>query len=518
MSSTLAVPRAAAPDRLIGDQRPRIFSAPPSVSSAGVEAVELAASAGLVLDPWQAWLLEQGLAEQSDGRWAAFEVAMLLSRQNGKGGVLEAVALAGLYLFGDRFIGWSAHEFKTCQEGFRRVLGLIEGSDDLRRRVKRVRTSHGEEGIELLGGQRLRFMARSTGSGRGFSGQRLILDEAQHLGEAAIEAVLPTMSAQPNPQVWYAATAPDPEIAPCGVLARLRRRALRGKDRSLVYAEWSADVCDHDCAPDCAEHDQIGDPCTWARANPALGIRISAEHVEREMAAMGLSGFLRERLGVGRWPVEGGAWEVVGEEAWDALSDLGSEVVDPVCLAAAVTPAADYGAVAAVGRRPDGLLHVEIVEHRARTSWIPGRLVELAAEHQPCATVVASVGADAMLIPALVANGFVRIAPAAAAPATGQVLLAPYAREIAQGAGMFRESVTDARTLRHLGQAELAVALAGAVKRDLAGAWGWGRRDTTVDLSPLQAASEALWGFAVRSPLTGPPGEKRYFLDLEASP
>jgi len=110
----------------------------------------------------------------------------------------------------------------------------------------------------------------------------------------------------------------------------------------------------------------------------------------------------------------------------------------------------------------------------------------------------------------------VRIAPAAPPPATGHVLLCPYAREIAQGAGMFYEAVTDSKTLRQLGQPELAVALAGAVKRPLAGAWGWGRRDGSVDLSPLQAASGALWGFALREHLAGPTGEKRYFLDLEA--
>ena len=65
------------PDVLIGSQRPRVCSLPPStVSSAGAEAVELAATAGLVLDDWQAWALEQslGLHQTRAGgaaRWAA---------------------------------------------------------------------------------------------------------------------------------------------------------------------------------------------------------------------------------------------------------------------------------------------------------------------------------------------------------------------------------------------------------------------------------------------------------------
>ena len=115
--------------------------------------------------------------------------------------------LAGLFLFGEQLILHSAHEFKTAAEAFRRVLALVEGSDDLRRHVKKVRTSHGDEGIELMTGQRLRFVARSTGSGRGFSGDCVILDEAYKLPREALGALLPTLSARPNPQLWYTSSA-----------------------------------------------------------------------------------------------------------------------------------------------------------------------------------------------------------------------------------------------------------------------------------------------------------------------
>jgi hypothetical protein len=99
-----------------------------------------------------------------------------------QGRILEARELAGLFLFGEQLILHSAHEFKTAQEAFRRVLGLIQNTPDLDKLVSRVRTSHGEEGVELRNGARLRFVARSTGSGRGFSGDVVILDEAYNLG------------------------------------------------------------------------------------------------------------------------------------------------------------------------------------------------------------------------------------------------------------------------------------------------------------------------------------------------
>lgn len=105
---------------------PRIMHAPAGPSSAGREAVDLAKLAGLVLDDWQALVLEHSLTERTDGRWAAFEVGLNVPRQNGKGSVLEARELAGLFLLGERLIIHSAHQFDTSLEAFRRLLFLIE--------------------------------------------------------------------------------------------------------------------------------------------------------------------------------------------------------------------------------------------------------------------------------------------------------------------------------------------------------------------------------------------------------
>src|SRR4051812_40865994 len=190
-----------------------------------------------MLDDWQRHILSVALGERSDGKWAAFEVGLIVGRQNGKGAVLEARELAGLFLFGEDLILHSAHEFKTAQEAFRRLLALVQSTSDLDRRVMRVRTSHGEEGIELKGGQRLRFVARSTGSGRGFSGHTLILEEAYNRSPEALAALLPTMAARPNPQLWYTSSAPldRPE---CAVLRRLCKRGREGESEALAYMEF----------------------------------------------------------------------------------------------------------------------------------------------------------------------------------------------------------------------------------------------------------------------------------------
>jgi hypothetical protein len=497
-SSVLDAPAGA----LQGDQRPRICWVPDDAGDGpGAEAVDLAASAGLKLDPWEAFVLEQSLRERGD-RWAAFEVGLLVSRQNGKGSILEARELAGLYLLDERLILHSAHEYKTAAEGFRRILSLIENTDHLRRRVRQIRTSHGEEGIELLDGARLRFIARTGGSGRGFTGDCIILDEAYNLPDAATEALMPTVSAMPNPQIWYTSSAPDKDLAPCNHLGRVRRRGIKGADPGLAYFEWSIDPHGDLCGPGCGEHDDPASVRSWAKANPGLGIRISVEHVAREFASMSAAGFGRERLGVGNYPMDADAWQVIDEDAWAALEDPASQAGDPVCFAADVTPDRSWGSVAVAGRRADGLTHGEVVDHRPKTSWMVPRLLELQERWKPCAVVIDAAGAAGSLIAELEEAGFESVGAAADPPEGGKALVKPTAREAAQACGLFYDAATDGRTLRHLGQPELAVALAGALKRPLGDAWAWDRKGSGVDITPLVAATLACWGLAVRGHLT----------------
>jgi hypothetical protein len=56
------------------------------------------------------------------------------------------------------------------------------------------------------------------------------------------------------------------------------------------------------------------------------------------------------------------------------------------------------------------------------------------------------------------------------------------------------ETRANAGTLSHSGQPQLAAAVAGARKRPIgdAGGWGWDRRDATVTIHPLVAATLAL--------------------------
>ncbi|GLP71047.1 terminase [Streptomyces sp. TUS-ST3] len=495
----------AEPELLRGVQRPRLFTAPPTfLSSAGQEAVELAAHAGLDLMPWQRHVLDVGLREREDGQWAAFEVAVNVPRQNGKGGVIEARELAGLFLLGERLIIHSAHEFKTARVAFQRIQSLIMGCPDLRKRVSRMLCNTTETSITLVTGQSLQFIARSGGSGRGWTGDCNILDEDMILGDDAMGALMPTMSAVENPQLWYLGSA---GIGSQSVqLGRLRRRALAAleagePDPSLTYFEWSVDPHLDECPPGCTDHDSADDPASWAKANPSLGYLITPEFVRNERASLGSSGiFERERLGVGDYPSdEADTWQVIAEDVWRALAvgDVReiaeARMTAPVALAIDMTPERSHAAICAAIRWRGGV-HVTVVDHRPGTGWIVERAKELHGKWNPRCWVVDPASPAASLIPTL----------EDAEEGLGVEVVKPKAREMAAACGQFYDAVTT-QSLTHFDDAPLASALAGAQKRDLGDAWAWARRTVGVDISPLVAATEAAWGLSAE--VEEPPGD-----------
>lgn len=471
-----------------GVQTPRVFTAPPYHYSAGQEAVELAAAVGLHLDPWQQHVLKHGLGEREDGKWSAFEVVVNVPRQNGKGGIIEARELAGMFLFNEKLIIHSSHEFKTTKEAMRRLVGLIENSDMLRRRVKHIRTTTGQEAIELRDGRRICFLARSKGAGRGFTADCVILDEAMILGDAEMSAIGPTQAAVPNPQRWYLGSAGigDQSVQ----LGRLRRLALEGTAPALAYNEWSISPHADECLPGCTEHDDVDSPESWAKANPAMGIRVSQSFIANERMSMATQAFATERLGVGVYPSEGGdGWKVIAEDAWRALTDPSSEPSDPVVFSIDATPERSHAAIGVAGASGEQT-HIEVVDHRPGIKWVVARVVELVERWEAGPVIVDEGGPAGSLIPDLVAAGV--------------EVRSPKVREIAQACGQLYDAVTE-QTVVHLDQANLAVSLAGAEQRPLGDAWAWARKSENVDISPLMAVTLAAWGLLTREEAEGAP-------------
>jgi hypothetical protein len=466
---------------------PRVATFPEAGSSAGREVIDLAREAGLVLDPWQQFVIEHSLRERADGKWAAIEVGLDVPRQNGKGSVLEARELGGLFILDEPLVVHSAHQFDTSLEAFRRLLFLIENTPYLSRRVKRVSRSHGEEGIELMNRQRVRFRTRTKGGGRGFTGDCLILDEAMILPEKAFGALLPTLSARPNPQVWYTGSAVDQAVHEEGVVfARVRERGIKGA-RRLAYFEWSAyPETGTSIDPSDLPAGLVVDREAWARANPGLGVRISEDFIEMELGAMDPRTFAVERLGIGDWPeTDPDAGSVIPIALWRELVDPASSINERLCLAFDINPERSSTAIVAAGLRRDELAHVECVERNPGTGWVVQRLAELVAKHRPSTVVCDANGPAASLIGDL-ADAGVQVTTVAS-------------NDLAKACGVFFDLVQE-RRVRHLGAPELDSAVRGAAKRPLVDSWAWSRKTSKVDISPLVAATLAAWHATAHDP------------------
>jgi hypothetical protein len=469
----------AASSVLLGEQRPRLLSLPHDGDdeSEGCDAVELARQAGLLLDDWQRFVLRKALRKRRNGKWSAFEVCLILARQNGKGSVLEALELAALFLFDDvRLILHSAHKFDTAADAFRRILGLIEANPDFASEVAKVIRSHGSESIELKNGKRLRFIARSSGAGRGFAADLVILDEAYDISDDAMASMLPTLSTRPNPQVWYTSTAGGQMSVQ---LARVRERGLRGDDSSLAFFEWSADPDAYNAA----------DPGCWAQANPGLDIRISRDYIELEHAALTAEAFARERLSVGDYPAPGNAWLVLPRAWWEATTMTAEQREHRPArrvFAIDTTPDRAWTAAAMAGERPGGKIQLELAEHLPGTKWVVPWAVERDAMWRPECWVVDQRAQAGSLVTDLEDAGLTVVA-----------LPGP---EVAHACAGLYDAYRD-EVLVHDGHPDVAVALAGGHWRAQGETRVFDRRKPgrgggpLLDLSPLYAFALACHGW-----------------------
>ena len=136
---------------LLGNQRPRLESIPEYNETLGPEIIGLAESAGLYLDDWQQYVLTNAMGITLEKKWSAFEVALIVSRQNGKGSILEARELAGLFMIKtDREMLHTAHESKTASKHYYRIMSLIDNTPELRKQVKSTYQSWGRESIVTI--------------------------------------------------------------------------------------------------------------------------------------------------------------------------------------------------------------------------------------------------------------------------------------------------------------------------------------------------------------------------------
>lgn len=468
---------------------PAYSSGPDYHQTFGPEVADLASSVGFAPDPEQALALDMMFGIDERGKSTAFEAAVIACRQNMKTGLFKQAALGWLFITDQELIVWSAHEFSTAQEAFRDMENLIMGSSSLSKRVKQIHRASGSEGIELKNGHRLNFKARTKHGGRGLTGDKVVLDEGFALTPAHLGALLPTLSARPDPQVVYGSSA---GLRSSGPLRKIRDRGRAGSSRRLVYLEWGAPrvACENEkCTHEPGEFEgcQMDNVANWKRANTLLG-RIRAngtgmtlEYVQSERDALPPEEFGRERMG---WWDDPTTSELFGPKKWEN----GERPERPAGLAIAafgiaVSMDLTSSAIVAGGADAEGSW-MKPLQHGPKTSWVVDKAKELQAAYG-ATCVIDGRGPGAVLIPHLEKAG-VRLHVASTA-------------DVLDACATLETKVKDGQLL-HTPAAELDDAVIGAVKRPVGDRWALGRKDATDDITPLEAGTLAIWLAGVEVP------------------
>lgn len=454
-------------DVLTGSQEPRVRSCPDYEFTSGPDAVAIYESTGRRLDLWQRTSLDDHCAEKPDGSWLTLESAEEVPRQNGKGEIINALMLLHMFVLHTQTTIYSAHEFKTAKEAYLKVFALIKNTPALDKKVEYYHNSNEDTSIKLKTGERLRFLTRSKDGGRGFTGDVIIFDEAFNLAQSALSALLPTLSARPNPHIYYFSST-GKDTSESDVFKAIKDRGEAGRP-NLIWISYSADPKHFD--PDSAE--------TRAQANPAYNVRIFDGFIEVERANMSEVDFLRERLGI--WDDTKTA-SVIDLDIWASRGDPLSSPYDPVAFAIDIPPDSSFTSVAIAGARPDGKIHTEVVKRSRGTGWVVDFIEEMRDKWHPSQIALDAKGPAGALLSSFAVAGV-------------EITTVSYEEHI-QACALFKMLVEN-DGLRHTEQAGLTAALTAARKRDAgeAGGWLWNRRDET-DISPLVAATLATFAHA----------------------
>jgi hypothetical protein len=303
------------------------------------------------------------------------------------------------------------------------------------------------------------------------------LDEAQELVASEIAAIVPIMSAMPNPQMLYFGTVKADAYVFRGVVERGRKRI---GDR-LAYVEHSA--------PDDADSEDIE-----ARliANPAAPHRISLEFMQSEYEAFKAAGaeaeWRMERLSI--WPAETAIGSVIGVAEWESLlkPSIGLPRDGALSVGVAISPDREWSTVG-IAWESNGLTMLDVAQHAKGTEWVLPWLVQLAQRRKIASVSVDQGGpAGTLLVGMGAAHLPVRVADTQAY------------KTVCAG---FVDSVRHQK-IRHRGQPELTVAANGVKEHRVGDGFVFARRDSGVLISPLESVALAAWG------LTPNPKQKEF--------
>lgn len=451
---------------LLGSQEPCVRVAPQYAETDGIQAEQILRNGELMLDPWQGLVLCDWMALAPSGKWLCRTCGGSVPRQNGKTGLVEARAEAGMIMYNEQVI-YTAHLQKTATETFEEMASFFD-TPKLRKYLKDIKTALGREQIILKSGARVKFLARTRNGGRGQHGDLLIFDEAQELSIEAQASFIPAISASINPQTVYTGTPPDPS-SDGAVFRGIRDKAINGKTQSTAWFEYSVE--------------EIGDVTNrdrWVETNPALGRRILPTTIEGELEQMPADTFARERLGYWTPVVKHELDYALDKDVWEACKS--TEPKPEGKTAYGVKFSADGSTVALCGAViPDsGPTRISLIELRPTghgIGWLADWLNQR-YKKASCVVIDGRNGVDVLVE---------RIADTWKVKGS---IIRPTSRDMIAATGTLTNALNEKSVTWFHQQEALNDSAITSVKRSLGGGWCFGGDNST----PIEAASLALWG------------------------
>ncbi|MFE6816023.1 terminase large subunit domain-containing protein [Streptomyces sp. NPDC057677] len=505
---TWAPPASFAADLLdrYGLTCPPLWGTPrnPAFPSLGPKLWKVMERLGAPPMPWQKYVSDVALEiNPATGLFVHREVGLSVSRQQGKTELTLAAQVHRALAWPRQRIVYAAQTRGMARERWEDEFWEKIAASPIAPRA-RIRKSNGNEAILWPKTRsRMGITANTEKAGHGPPLDLGFIDEAfAHEDDRLEQAFSPAMLTRPMAQLWWASAG--------GTEKSVWLNGKRAKGRELIEALWAALEEDPAAprprsayfewfAPDTMARD---DPATWYATLPALGHTVTEDTIRAELEKMKAAEFDRAYLNRTRKSTPPDDPNIPKGE-WPGLAEA-SSMPAAVELALAVDVSQDrkHASIGAAIKRPDGRVHLELIDRRAGTAWVVPAVVRLAALWQPLVVAVSGSGTPAgSLVDDLVTAGITapkKNKKGDPVPHRGHLVVVR-GGDMTEACGQLADALRQ-DTVRHIDQAPLTAAVNGGRTRRIGDAWVIDRTASLVDVAPLVAVTEARWALLTKGP------------------
>lgn len=423
--------------------------------------------------PWQEYVADVTGEVDTDGHLFYDTVVLVVGRQVGKTTLLEAKNTAKAWRRPQSRLVYGAQDrgaarIKVIDDYHGRHLSNCAATRGLYTVVK----SNGREGIDWVNGSKLVIVANTDTAGHGLSDvDDVTIDEAfSHVDLTIPTALEPTMLVNTDPQLWVASAVGDGTDGLLMHFQELGAASLTDPDTRTAYFEWSA-----------AADVDVLDPKVWAATIPAYGLTLSERAVRRLSHDRAM--FARTMLGIRPTGVDD---QVIDADVWARQTDPLTDLAPPFVVALASHHARTSASIAVAGRRPAGGIGV-VTDTRPGTTWLAGAVAELRIRHGARLVEVWADrrAGDGPTINRLGNRGVF----------VDEMQPVDFVTAATTFVDLLGEPGPEPGELWHAPVPELDAAVTGARKRTLGESFAWSRLHSKGDVTPLAAATLAVWAY-----------------------